>query len=206
MSDQPISLVVIVGSARRGRTAGTVAAWFVSQARLRQNLAVTVLDLADIVLPGEPCETPPASAAAALRDSSAVLAAADAFVVVTPEYNHSFPASLKSFIDWHFSEWHAKPVAFVSYGGISAGLRAVEQLRQVFPEVHAVTIRDTVCFQRVWDMVDADGNLAGDAGCDAAAASMLDHLEWWALALRDARDRRPFIQVSHQVYSSTAGK
>jgi NAD(P)H-dependent FMN reductase len=55
--------------------------------------------------------------------------AADAFVVVTPEYNHSYPASLKHAIDMAYGEWNAKPVAFVSYGGISGGLRAVEALR-----------------------------------------------------------------------------
>lgn len=57
------------------------------------------------------------------------LDAADAFVVVTPEYNHSFPAPLKAMIDGHVVQWRAKPVAFVSYGGISGGLRAVEHTR-----------------------------------------------------------------------------
>jgi hypothetical protein len=72
--------------------------------------------------------------------------AADAFVVVTPEYNHSYPASLKHAIDMAHGEWNTKPVAFVSYGGISGGLRAVEALRLVFAELHATTIRDTVSF------------------------------------------------------------
>jgi NADPH-dependent FMN reductase len=62
------------------------------------------------------------------------IAAAEAFVVVTPEYNHGYPAPLKALIDSSGAEWYAKPIAFVSYGGISGGLRAVEQLRLVFGE------------------------------------------------------------------------
>ena len=74
------------------------------------------------------------------------LAGADAFVIVTPEYNHSFPAVLKNAIDWYHGEWSRKPVAFVSYGGVSGGLRAVQQLRHVFIELSAVPIRDTISF------------------------------------------------------------
>src|SRR5260370_35845557 len=84
---------------------------------------------------------------------------ADAFVVVTPEYNHGYPGALKSLIDAVSAEWHAKPVAFVSYGGISGGLRAVEQLRQVFAELHTVTIRDSGSFAGAWEPFDATGTL-----------------------------------------------
>jgi hypothetical protein len=69
------------------------------------------------------------------------LTSAEAFVIITPEYNHSFPASLKNLIDWHYTQWQAKPIGFVSYGGLGGGLRAVEQLRQVFAELHAMTER-----------------------------------------------------------------
>ncbi|GAB3832488.1 hypothetical protein GCM10027610_024720 [Dactylosporangium cerinum] len=72
------------------------------------------------------------------------LTAADAFVVVTPEYNRSFPAPLKTAIDWFYEEWHAKPVTFVSYGRESGGLHATAQLRQVFNELQTVTMRNTV--------------------------------------------------------------
>ncbi len=81
-----------------------------------------------------------------MRPSPSALSEADAFIVVTPEYNHSFTASLKFVLDLVYEPWQGKPVAFVSYGGISGGLRAVEQLRLVFAELHAVTVRDTVSF------------------------------------------------------------
>ena len=119
------------------------------------------------------------------------LAAADAFVFVTPEYNHSFPASLKNAIDWHGEEWHGKPVAFVSYGGLSGGLRAVEQLRVVMAELNATTIRNTVSFHNAWGVFDEDGHIDGP-GRRRRGEGLLDQLAWWAHALRDAKSVRPY--------------
>lgn len=65
---------------------------------------------------------------------------------MTPEYNHSYPASVKALIDWHFTQWTAKPVAFVSYGGVAGGRHAVLHLENVLTELHAVTIRDGLSF------------------------------------------------------------
>jgi hypothetical protein len=86
-----------------------------------------------------PSNDPVAGTQAVLADVGPRLAAAEAFVVVTPGYNHSFPASFKNLIDWHDTQRQAKPIGFVSYGGLSGGLRSVEQLRQVFAELHAAT-------------------------------------------------------------------
>ncbi|QFZ17036.1 NADPH-dependent FMN reductase [Saccharothrix syringae] len=186
-----IKLAVIVGSTRRGRFAPVVAGWFADLAAQRADLTVDVLDLADLGLP----DTLPAHGEAPPPEVvrlSPRLAAADAFTVVTPEYNHSFPAPLKSAIDWHGSEWHAKPVAFVSYGGLSGGLRAVEQLRQVFAELHAVTVRDTVSFHGAWSRFDEEGNPLDRAEVDKAATTVLDRLVWWGTALKEARAKRPY--------------
>ncbi len=79
-----------------------------------------------------------------MTEFAAEVGRADAFVVVTPEYNHSFPASLKQAIDYAYDEWQAKPVGFVSYGCGSEGRHAVDQLRTVFTALHAVTMRDGV--------------------------------------------------------------
>jgi NAD(P)H-dependent FMN reductase len=115
------------------------------------------------------------------------LARADAFVVVTPEYNHSFPASLKSAIDWHFVEWQAKPIGFVSYSGGTGGIRAVEQLRQVFAELSAVTVRDAVSFPRYYELFGPDGSLTNPEGPNGAAKELLDQLLWWGSVLHDGR-------------------
>jgi NAD(P)H-dependent FMN reductase len=176
MNDTQFRLAVIIGSVREGRFGPTVAHWFTTRARGRPDLTVDVLDLADTDL-------------AHLTPS---LAAADAFVVVTPEYNHSYPGALKNAVDGHNKEWHAKPVGFVSYGGLSGGLRAVEHLRVVFAELHAVTVRNTVSFHGASARFDADGNPIDPEGCDTAATLLLDQLTWWARALRDARAERPY--------------
>ena len=186
--DSPIRVAIIIGSTREGRFGPTVARWFTQQATQRNDMAVDVVDLAEMDLPADyPKEFSPG-----VRAYLARLDEADAFVVVTPEYNHSFPAALKQAIDLGRREWQAKPVAFVSYGGMSGGLRAVEHLRQVFAELHAVTVRDTVSFHNFRRQFDDSGQPVDAAGVAAAAKTMLDHLGWWAAALRTARADHPY--------------
>ncbi|MEV5970877.1 NAD(P)H-dependent oxidoreductase [Streptomyces sp. NPDC051921] len=188
----PLRLAVIVASNREGRFGPVVADWFAGSTAERDDFTTQVVDLADVDLPTALSHSPSPAVRAELAKVSPVLADADAFVVLTPEYNHSFPAALKSLIDWHFSEWQAKPVGFVSYGGISGGLRAVEQLRQVFAEMHAVTVRDTVSFHMAHGRFDEDGTPKDPTGPDTAAKTMLDQLGWWARALKDAKSTRPY--------------
>lgn len=178
-----LRIAIVLGSTREGRFCPTPARWIEERARARADVRVDVVDLAEVGLP----LVLPQDAG---RDHGPFLdrlERADGFIVVTPEYNHSFPAALKQAIDLANEEWRAKPVAFVSYGGMSGGLRAVEQLRLVFAEVHAVGIRDTVSFHNYWELLDEAGRL-GDRS-DTAAAVMLDQLVWWADALRTARRR-----------------
>ena len=186
--DRPIRLAVIIGSTREGRFGPTVARWFADQAEQRTDTVVDVIDLAELDLP----TTYPKQFGPEVRAYLDRLDTADAFVVVTPEYNHSFPAALKQAIDLAKREWQAKPVAFVSYGGMSGGLRAVEHLRQVFAELHAVTMRDTVSFHNYGRQFDDSGQPVDTAGTSAAAKTMLDQLAWWAVALRTARAERPY--------------
>ncbi|MGW0826087.1 NADPH-dependent FMN reductase [Streptomyces sp. NPDC002845] len=193
MSVEPIRLAVIVGSVRDGRFGPTVTSWFVGEAGQREDLELDVIDLADIPLGlSGPTRSPSKDTAAGLEQISPRIESADAYVIVTPEYNHSFPAALKNAIDWHLTQWRAKPVAFVSYGGIAGGLRAVEQLRQVFAELHAVTMRDTVSFHGGFSVFGEDGQPNDPDGCNTAAKTMLDQLTWWAEALRQARRQHPY--------------
>lgn len=189
----PLNIAVIVGSTRDGRFAPVVSSWITRHLEKRADMTVDVIDLVETPLPvvfpsfGEP---PPAGTEELLAAVSPRMAAADAFVIVTPEYNHSFPAALKNAIDWHGVEWHGKPVGFVSYGGVSGGLRAVEALRLVLAELNAMTIRETVSLAGAWQRFDGEGNC--DEAGDTAATALLDQLAWWGLALRDARAVRPF--------------
>ncbi|WP_329554996.1 NAD(P)H-dependent oxidoreductase [Streptomyces sp. NBC_00696] len=187
---QPLNVTVVIGSNRHGRFGPVVADWLLTHVRDHPDLSLQVVDVADTGhLPTTLAPTPEATTA--LAGITPKLASADAFVVLTPEYNHSFPAGLKNLIDWHFTEWRAKPVALVSYGGLAGGLRAVEHLRQVFAELHAVTVRDTVSFHNAGASFDDEGRLKDATAPDAAAKAMLDQLVWWGRALRDARQVRP---------------
>lgn len=176
----PFDLAVIVGSVRERRFGPVVSDWFVGQAKQRHDLTLDVIDLAETPLPAQ-------------RHTFAErIGAADAFVVVTPEYNHSYPGPLKNAIDALNTEWHAKPVGFVSYGGMSGGLRAVEALRVVFAELHAITIRETVSFHGAPDRFNERGEPLDREGVDTAAHALLDQLDWWARALRTARAIHPY--------------
>ncbi|MGH3778504.1 MAG: NADPH-dependent FMN reductase [Pseudonocardiaceae bacterium] len=172
------ALAVIVASVRVGRFGPVVADWFVGQAKQRDDLSVDLIDLAD---------TPAPSANFTSR-----IGAADAFVIVTPEYNHGYPGPLKAAIDSVGREWQAKPVGFVCYGGLSGGLRAVEQLRVVFAELHAVTIRDTVSFHGARARFDEHGAPRDPAAVNTAAGALLNQLAWWAHTLRHARSAHPY--------------
>lgn len=186
--DAPLRLAVIIGSTREGRAGAPIGRWFTARTEERGDMLLDVVDLAEVALPtvyGRPPS--PDVAAFATR-----IAAADAYVVITPEYNHGYPAALKNAIDHCYVEWRAKPVGFVSYGGLAGGTRAVEQLRQVFGELHAATIRDSVSFVLGTGLFDDDGGLAASPEHEKAATTMLDRLAWWGHALRQARSTTPY--------------
>ena len=114
---------------------------------------------------------------------------ADAFVVVTPEYNHSIPAVLKNAIDtvWLSFGFRNKPVAAVGYSGsIGAGIRAIEHLAHVFIEAEAVPLRNTVVIPFVRTAFGADGE-PSDPEIGIRLQIMLDDLAWWSAALEQAR-------------------
>ncbi len=179
----PLRVAVIVGSTREGRVGDTVGDWFARQARERQSLQVDVVDLLDFALPAQ-LPSRPTATMVAFADR---IRLAEAFVVVTPEYNRSFPASLKQALDCAYDEWRTKPAGFVSYGCHSEGVYAVEQLRASFVEFHVVTMRNGVGV----DLLDAQ-SIDTDRRRQAAS-TMLDQLTWWGLALRDARAARPYV-------------
>ncbi|MFC3503126.1 NADPH-dependent FMN reductase [Micromonospora krabiensis] len=189
-------LVIIVGSVREGRFGPVVASWVADRAREHGGFDVDIVDLADADIPLALPEVSPLFAGDSyprpekMASLTSHLQEADAFIVVTPEYNHSYPASLKAAIDWHFSQWKAKPVAFVSYGGAAGGRHAVLHLENVFTELHAVTIRDGLAFPfyyRSWTDEQPQ-----DEAAPGYAKAMLDQLAWWAAALHAARSAIPY--------------
>ena len=191
-------LVIIVGSVRDGRFGPVVASWVAEQTREHGGFDIDVVDLAEVELPlALPAESPKYAGdsyprPAGMADLTARLDAADAFIVVTPEYNHSYPASLKAAIDWHFHQWTAKPVAFVSYGGAAGGRHAVLHLENVLTELHAVTIREGLSFPNYFVNFDFEEGRPLDELSEGYAKTMLDQLAWWAAALRNARQQVPY--------------
>jgi len=192
----PHRLVVVIGSVREGRFGPAVASWVADRAREHGAFEVDVVDLATADIPLALPSAPPKYAGdayprpAGMRDLTERLEAAEAFVLVTPEYNHSYPAALKAAIDWHFTQWTAKPVAFVSYGGAAGGRHAVLHLENVLTELHAVTVRDGLAFPDYF--TTWQGGSPTDPQAPAYATAMLDQLAWWAAALTAARAEVPY--------------
>ncbi|MGQ4390516.1 NADPH-dependent FMN reductase [Streptomyces sp. SAS_270] len=196
MENNTHKLVVIVASVREGRFGPVVTSWLAEQADSHGGFDVDVVDLADAEIPlSLPAASPKYAGddyprPAGMQHLTAALESADAFVMITPEYNHSYPASLKAAIDWHFTQWTAKPVAFVSYGGAAGGRHAVLHLENVLTELHAVTIRDGLAFPNYFTAWQDGRPLDPDA--PGYAKSLLDQLAWWAGALKSAREAVPY--------------
>jgi len=192
MHERPL-IQLIVASTRRRRRGRPIAGWFASVAAARDDLTVEITDLAELSLPLLAEATPPMDATSrdpVARDWSDTVAAADGYVVVTPEYNHGYPGALKNAIDQLYPAWTYKPIAFVGYGGFSGGARAVEQLRLVAVELRMVPIRDEVNLRLVGLVADERGFPTDELYAKRAAA-MIDELVWWTKVTKEGRARFP---------------
>jgi NAD(P)H-dependent FMN reductase len=172
-------LTVVIGSTRPGRVGASIGQWFVDRARAHGGYDVEVADLAAIDLPMLDEPNHPRLGQYIhqhTRDWSATIERTDAVVFVTPEYNHGYPATIKNAIDFLFQEWADKPVGFVSYGGVSAGTRAVEQLLPVVNAVGMVPVAPMVTIPFVAQFVDDDGRFQANDLLGQSAAKMLAEL------------------------------
>lgn len=158
-----MNIMVILGSSRQGRQGEKVATWVEKNLKNESDVTIDFVDVAELNLPFYNEPMPPLMAQGKYNSAEGTTWAervgkADGFVVVTPEYNHSFPAVLKNAIDWVAYGWFYKPVAFVSYGyGSVAGARSVEQLRLVFSELRAVPLRDATHIPGIFEAFDETG-------------------------------------------------
>jgi NAD(P)H-dependent FMN reductase len=187
------NLTIIIASTRPGRAGLPIAEWFAGRAKEHGGFDVTVADLAEIGLPllNEPNHPRLRQYTQEhTRDWSAIVGAADAFVIVTAEYNSGYPAALKNALDYLHHEWHYKPVGFVSYGGVSAGTRAVQQLKQVVTTLRMLPVVDSVSIPFHTQFLH-DGTLRPNAVMEQAADAMLDELVRTEAALRPLRADSP---------------
>lgn len=200
-SPPPPRLTVLLGSHREGRFGPTIGRWVAQHARAHGGFAVDVIDLAEQHLP-IPHPADPRAAAGPFLER---LASADAVIVVTPEYNHSFPGILKLALDLVGDELVDTPVGIVTYGGMSHGLRAAEALRPVLSALRAVTVTDTVGFAGARKRFDGDGALVVDAvETEAATTRLLDDLARFTdllappAAVREAQDERAEVEMREE--------
>ena len=183
-------LTVIIGSTRPGRAGLPIAEWFVERARAHGEFDVQVADLARPALPLLDEPNHPRLGQYTNRhteDWSAAVAASDAFVMVTPEYNYGYPAALKNAIDYLHDEWKYKPVGFVSYGGVAAGTRAVQQLKQVVTTLRMLPVFESVNIPFHSRFLDDEGRVQADEVMELAADAMLEELVRTEAALRQLR-------------------
>jgi NAD(P)H-dependent FMN reductase len=186
-------LLVIIGSTRPGRVGPAVADWIIERARARGDFEVRVADLAEQNLPIFDEPNHPRFGQYVhqhTKDWSAVVAPADAFVFVIPEYNYGFNAATKNAIDYLNKEWANKPAGIVSYGGIGAGTRATQMLKQVLTALRIMPVMDAVNIPFVANHLDEDRRLKPDEAMETAATAMLDEVSRWAAALRPLRDQQ----------------
>ncbi len=191
---RPLRIAVIAASVREECVGRPLADWAADRAADRaadgatgHRADVDLIDLAACELPADPLLQPGGGPRSRIADR---VERADGYLVVTPEYNHSYPASLKRAIDWHYAEWMFKAAAVLSYGN-QGGLLATEHLRGVFAELHVVTTRRAVGLRAPWDDLDGD-RYVPPPGVERALDDALGELGWWADLLRTARRERPF--------------
>lgn len=183
-------LKVIIASTRPGRKGPAIAEWFCEIAAQRKDFSVEVIDLAAVNLPifDEPHHPRFRNYEHRhTKDWSAMVEPADAYVFVTPEYNYSFPASLKNALDYLYNEWNYKPAGFVSYGGVAAGTRAVQMLKQVVTAQKMMPVPESVNIPFFTRFINEDGYFTGDPGLNKSAEDMLDELAKWAGPLKAMR-------------------
>ena len=190
-----LNIKIILASVRQGRFGDKPAKWIYDIASQMDEMSPEILDLLDYQLPMFAEAVSPTHAQGEYRLPEAnrwakKIAEADGFIMVTPEYNHGYPASLKNNIDYLYREWLKKPVGFVSYGS-TGGARVIEQLRQVAVELQMASIRNSVHINAPWNLVEKDGTLKPgvlDSYVDSAKG-LLDQLIFWARALKTEREK-----------------
>ena len=184
-------VAIVVGSTRPGRKAEAVARWVHDVAVRREDATFEVVDVADYALPHLDEPLPPLAGQYSqphTHEWAAKIGSFDAYVFVTPEYNHSTSGALKNAIDFLFAEWNDKAAGFVSYG-VDGGIRAVEHLRLVMGELKVADVRSAVALS-VFDDFQDHAQFTPSVPQEESLSAMLDELTAWGVALKTLRESR----------------
>lgn len=184
-----LTLSTIIVSTRPGRVGPSLANWFHGEAEAHDGFDAKLVDLADVGLPlyDEPHHPRLQKYEHDhTKRWSEIVAGSDAFVFVTPEYNFTMPPSLVNAIDYLYSEWQYKPAGFVSYGGVSGGLRSVQTAKTLLTTLKIMPIPEQVVIPMVAGQVK-DGTFTPNDPQKDSAKAMLNELARWAGALKPLR-------------------
>jgi NAD(P)H-dependent FMN reductase len=183
-------LQVLVASTRPGRRGIAVAGWIQRLAEQHGGFDVELVDLAEQRLPilDEPHHPRLGQYVHQhTKDWSATVSRADAFLFVTPEYNHSYPGALKNALDYLSAEWADKAAGIVSYGGVSAGLRAATALKPVLAALRLIPVVEAVSIPFFAQFLTDDDEFVPNTELEAGAKAMLDELLRLTGALKQLR-------------------
>lgn len=179
-------LHVVIASIRPGRVGLPVGRWFVEHAELHGAFDVRLIDLAEVNLPLHDEPKHPRLQQYEHEHTkrwSAIVSEGDAFVFVTPEYNHSFGAALKNALDYLSREWRDKPAGLVTYGGVSAGTRALVALRPVLAVLGMPTVPTSVNIPFVANFLNDARAFEPNEATRKGATALLDELARWTEAM-----------------------
>lgn len=185
------SLHIVIVSTRPGRIGPVIAQWIHGYVKQHGAFDPVLVDLASINLPlfNEP-EHPMRRRYVHEHTKiwSKSVNSADAFVFVTPEYNYGPPPSLLNAFDYLYFEWNYKPAGFVSYGGVSAGMRGSARAAMTATTLKMMPIPESVALPNVFAQIQEGTFKANDLN-SAGASAMLNEIAKWEEALRDLRAR-----------------
>lgn len=187
-----LKIGIILGSTRPGRNGEAVARWVHELAGRRNDAEFELVDIQEFNLPLLDEPVPPSMGQYSKEHTkrwAARIASLDAFVFVTPEYNHSTSGALKNAIDFLYAEWNNKAAGFVSYGS-AGGTRAVEHLRLIMAECQVATVRQQVMFSLSSDFENYSVFTPREGQHEKSLTSMLDQLVAWGTAMQTVRQRQ----------------
>lgn len=187
---EKLKIKIILGSTRQSRFGERPAKWIFDKAQTIEGFDVELLDLRDYPLPFFDSAISPKMDGYKLPNEIAEkfaskIAEADGYIIVTPEYNHGYPAVLKNAIDHLYYQWNKKPVSFVSYGSVG-GSRSAEQLRLVAAELQMVSTSASVLIPDPWFIPAEDNSFEK---FNSSADTMLEQLLWWSKTLKSGRSQ-----------------
>ena len=187
-----VNLKIIIVSTRPGRKGPALGAWIYEAAKKYADLNVELLDLAVINLPflDEPVHPRfQKYEHEHTKKWSAIISSADAYIIVTPEYNYGYPAPIRNALDYLYNEWTYKPVGFVSYGGVAGGTRAVQMLKQVVTAQKMMPVAESVNVPFFTKFINENGQFVPDEVIESGAAAMLAELIKWGENLKSLRTK-----------------